>query len=310
MASFTNEYGQDVLYLHYSADPTKDKAWAERERAGMTNPALYDQEYEINFSATSGELIYQLIADATLEKTFPIPHEWTRYSVLDPHPRVPHAMLWGAVDPEGDVWVYREFWPSKMEHGRPGNIPEDDNRVSIKQFLQIIQYLESSENPENHGTDENIYRRVIDYAARSFGQGTTDDPDQPNFQQRFESIGRELDMYMRFEDAKKDRGVGFETVNEWLRPRPYADSDGGIRMRSKLHIFQDECKELLYEISEYRHKPLTPLQAETQDPSPLPIKKRDHLCDCLRYLLMEKPEYIGGARPKSTWKPMREGVAY
>lgn len=310
MASFTNDYGMDVLYLHYTADPSKGSDWAEAERAAMTNSDLYDQEYEINFAATSGQLIYKLIAEATLEKTFAIPKEWTRYSVLDPHPRVPHAMLWGAVDPEGDVWIYREFWPSKMEHGKPGRIPEDDNRISIREYLQIIKYLESAENPENGNQDESIYRRVIDYAARSFGQGTTDDPDQPNFQQRFESIGRELDMYMRFEDAKKDHGVGFETVNEWLRPRPYADMNGGIRMRSRLHIFQDECKELLYEIGEYRHKQLTPLQADSQDPSPLPIKKRDHLCDAMRYLLMEKPEFIGNTRAKSNWKPIVSGIAY
>ena len=52
MATFRNRFGMQVLYLHYSADPEKGKDWAERERAGMTNPALYEQEYEINFAAT------------------------------------------------------------------------------------------------------------------------------------------------------------------------------------------------------------------------------------------------------------------
>jgi hypothetical protein len=327
--TWVNPNGIRIFQLHYSADPAKGEGakawnerqnawlspWADKEERGMTSSSRYRQEYEVDFTAQLGQPIYQLDDDATLEQSFPIPNSWTRYSVLDPHPRVPHAMLWGAADPNGDVWIYREYWPSNA-YAKPGNIPEDDRKINIQQYLEAVKFLESKDNsipcangePENV-SDEKIYRRVIDYAARAFGQGTTDDPEQPNFQQRFESIGRALDIYMRFEDAKKDRGVGFETVNEWLKPRAYDDGTN-VRLRSKLHIFQDKCPELLYQIRNYRHRPLTALQAETQDPSPLPVKKRDHFCDCLRYLLMEKPEFVRETQAKSTWKPLSAGVAY
>jgi hypothetical protein len=318
--TWKNPYGR-VLRLHYSADPEKTPEWADKQRRGMTDPAMFEQEYEINFNATRGQLIFQWQDDATLCKSFPIPHDWTRYTALDPHPRVPHAKLWGAVDPQGDLWIYREYWPSKV-YGRPGRIPEDDVRITIKDFIQVVKWLESSENPDNGGKDEKIHRRVIDYAARSFGQGTTDDPEQPNFQQRFESKAREIldeecrqghvvnpEFFMLFEDAKKDHGVGFETVNEWLKPRPYYEGDNLI-FRSHLHIFQDACPETILQMRDYRHKPLTPLQSESQDPSPLPINKRIHMCDNLRYLVMERPEYIGNSRMKSTWKPIVDGVRY
>jgi hypothetical protein len=325
--TWTNHFGFRVVRLHYSADPDKTPGWAEKQRKGMTDPAMFEQEFEINFNATRGQLIYQWQDEATLCKSFPIPHNWTRYTALDPHPRVPHAMLWGAVDPHGDLWIYREYWPSRV-YGIPGRIPEEDTRVNIKDYVQVIKWLESAENPENQGKDEKIYRRVIDYAARSFGQGTTDDPEQPNFQQRFESKAREVideerkqiaegkisrvtnpEFYMRFEDAKKDHGVGFETVNEWLKPRPCYEDDNLV-FRSHVHIFQDACPELLLEMRDYRHKPLTPLQTESQDPSPLPINKRIHMCDNFRYLVMEGPEHAIMKPMRSTWKPMRDGVAY
>src|SRR5690242_12160524 len=180
-----NPHEITIFRLHYSADPDKDAAWAAKQKAAMTNEADYDQEYEINFSAKLGTLVYQLQEEATLENSFPIPADWTRYWALDPHPVVPHASLWVAVDKWGDAWAYRELWPSKI-YGQRGNVPEDDNRFSIKQYVETVQWLESKENPENQGKAEDIYKRVIDYAARAMGQGFFDENPEYNFQKRFE----------------------------------------------------------------------------------------------------------------------------
>src|SRR4029077_5407131 len=125
--TWLNPHGIRIFRLHYSADPDKTPEWATKQRAAMTNAADYEQEYEINFSAKLGTLIYQLHEEATLESSFPIPKDWTRYWALDPHPVVRHAGLWVAVDKWGDAWCYRELWPSKV-YGLRGNVPEDDNR--------------------------------------------------------------------------------------------------------------------------------------------------------------------------------------
>jgi hypothetical protein len=242
--------------------------------------------------------------EATLERSFPIPSSWTRYYALDPHPVVPHASLWLAIDEWGDGWIYRELWPSRV-YGKPGNVPEDDNRYTIREYVETVKWLESDENPENQGKAENISKRVIDYAARAFGKGTSDDGEQPNFQERFESAG----LYP-FEDAKKDHEVGISCVNEWLKPRLIEQTDGSFKSKSRLHIFSDRCPELVYQIKNNRYQSLTPLMAERQDPTGKPVLKRNHLTDDLRYLCMSEPTYIRPTKAVNTWKPINAGLAY
>ena len=307
------------MELHYSADEVKgagDKVpvpelnmelspWALGQYREMTDKAMYRQEYEIDFSAKLGTLLYLMSEEATLERSFPIPTNWTRYYALDPHPVVPHASLWLAVDEWGDGWIYRELWPSRI-YGRPGNVPEDDSRYTIREYVETVKWLESAENPKNEGKAETIAKRVIDYAARAFGKGTSDDREQPNFQQRFEAAG----LYP-FEDAKKDHEVGISCVNEWLKPMLREQRDGTFKPKSRLHIFQDECQELVYQLKNNRYQSLTPLMAERQDPTGKPVTKRNHLTDCLRYLCMSEPTYIKpSTRIASTWKPINAGLAY
>lgn len=323
-----NERQITIFRLHYSADPEKTAEWAAKQKAGMTDPAMYEQEFEINFTAKSGTLLYQLTEEATLEQSFPIPEDWTRYWCLDPHPRVPHAFLWGAVDPWGDFWIYRELWPSKVclqyDRGKllgdRGNTPEDDNRIRIRDYVETLRWLESPANqikcsdgrPESaliRGS-ERIYKRLIDYAARGFRDGSESD-DQRSLQQKYEDISSELGYSLTFDDPIKDVDTGIETVNDWLKPRDVEGEGGIFVQKSKLHIFQDKCPELIHQLKTNRYEPLTPLMAEKTDPESKPRKKRNHLTDCLRYLCMANPQYIGPPRKvRSTWQPQYRGVAY
>ena len=304
MSSWVNAHGITVLRLHYSADEKKTPEWAAKQKSEMTNPADYEQEFEINFSAKLGTLIYQLHEEATLENSFSVPHDWTRYTALDPHPVVPHAMLWCAVDHWGDPWIYRELWPSKI-YGQRGSAPEDDNRFSIKQYVETAQWLEGRENPENAREEEDLYKRVIDYAARSMGQGFFDANPEYNFQKRYEDLAG-----WHFEDSIKDHEAGYEAVNQLLKPRDVEQIDGTFKPKSKLHIFQDKCPELIHQLKTNRFQQLTPMLAERQDPTGKPQAKRNHLTDCLRYLCMAGLEYIPKRTLRSTWKPISVGVNY
>jgi hypothetical protein len=305
ISTWKNPHGISIFRLHYSADPDKTAEWAAKQKAAMTNEADYEQEYEINFSAKLGTLIYQLHEEATLETSFPIPHnQGTRYFALDPHPVVPHASLWLWVDKWSDFWAYRELWPSKI-YGQRGNVPEDDNRYSIKQYVETVQWLESAENPENNGVAEDIYTRVIDYAARAMGQGFFDEKPEYNFQKRFEELGN-----WNFKDCIKDNQAGPEKVNEWLKPRDVEQSDGTFKPKSRLHIFQDRCPELIHELKTNRFQQLTPIMAERSDPTGKAQSKRNHVTDCLKYLAMAEIEYIPDLKIRSTWKPMHAGINF
>lgn len=320
-----------VLRLHYSADPEKTPEWAEKQKAGMTDPAMYEQEYEISFEAKLGTLLYQLNEEATLEQSFPIPQEWTRYWSLDPHPRVPHAFLWAAVDPWEDLWVYRELWPSKccLQYaggallGDRGNTPEDDNRFTYRDYIETVQWLESPRNQHKCADgraesallteSERIHKRVIDYAARAFVvYDTAAGDEKKTMQQRYEEISQELGYPFYFDDAVKDVDTGISLVNEWLKPREVEGKDGKFTPKSRLHIFQDKCPELIHQLKQNRYESLTPLLAERKDPEGKPLKKRNHLTDCLRYIVMAEPQFIGpprrGRRPQV--KPLYEGISY
>lgn len=336
----TNEHGTTILSLLYEADPQKaagKKVWVEEAQMSMspwlkgeydkmTNKNLFRQEYLIDFSATAGQLVFPAFKkEATLEKSFPIPEHWTRIMSLDPHPGVPHAFLWCAVDPWGDRWYYRELWPSKVcfKHeggrlvGKPGNCPPDDNRYNIRQYAQTLKYLESAENPENvteHGKafDEKIYKRVIDYAARSFGKGTNDDPEQENFQQRYQHQMSDVELDVPFfEDAKKDKAVGIEVVNGGLFPyEEVSDTGDKVCVRSHIHIFENRCPELIYQLENNRIEQLSPMQAERMDPTGMPIKVRNHMTDNLRYIEMSNPMFVNPEPERSTRAPLHKGLSY
>jgi len=318
MRTWTNEHGIRILELHYSADEEKNAGekvwnerqskwlspWADQQERTMTDPAAYKQEYEIDWAAKMGTLLYQLEEEATLEPSFSIPETWTRYYGLDPHPVVPHASIWAAIDPWGDCWVYRELWPSRA-YGKAGNVPEDDKRFTIEDYVNAVKYLESDENPENEGKPERIFKRVIDYAARAFGQGMDQTDPQRNFQDRFEECG----LYP-FEDAIKDHETGIASVNYWLKPRQVEQPDGSFKPKSRLHIFKDRCPELILQLKSNRYQTLTPLLAERQDPTGKPVAKRNHMTDILRYLCMAGLDFIPQQRKSTNWKPIIPGIAY
>jgi len=320
---WTNPNGIHIFRLHYTADEEKNAGekvlvpseniylspWAKAQYDGFTNKRSYFQEIEIDFSAKSGALIYQLEESATLEPLSALPDGGTDYYFLDPHPRVPHAHLWIRVDKWGDAWAFRELWPSKT-YGKPGNTPEDDNRYRIRDYVETVKSLESEKNEKNHGKAQQIHKRVIDYAARGF-LPTTDDEDQRSVQQRYEEVSQEIGYPFIFDDAIKDKEAGIEAVNEWLKPRDVECSDGVFRPKSRLHIVESECPELIWELRNNRFENLTPIMADKHDPSPKPINKRNHLTDLLKYACLCGLEFVKPQR-KSTdsWKPLHPGIAY
>lgn len=336
---WTTPEGAIVFRLHYEADPEKGvgpkshvpeinrdlSPWALKDYTGAQDKPLWVQEVEIDFAATQGARVFNYEHKATMvtsadmakDGIWPIPAHWTRWYALDPHPRVPHAHLWCAVDPWGDRWYYREYWPSKI-YGQPGNPPEEDNRVFIRQYVQVVHFLESADNPENNGQEESIYRRVIDYSARAFGVATHDNErpvkeDEDNYQQVYEKtsreIGKEAGWRMHFVDCKKDHDAGFACVNEGLRARE-VEMDGQWVKRSKIHVVVDKCPELEYQLRTNRYPKLTPIQAEHMDPISDPIQKRRHCTDLIRYIEMDKPRYIKMTPTRSDWRPLHKGVAF
>lgn len=79
--------------------------------------------------------------------------------------------------------------------------------------------------------------------------------------------------------ADKDKSLGIETVRALLKVR----ADTG---RPRLHI-ASRCRNLIKELASYRY----PDGTKNNDPRNEPVKKDDHTCDALRYILHSEKAY-------------------
>ena len=301
-----------IARIHYTADPDKTPAWAAVKRKQAVSDQMYMQEMEIEANAQSGAKLFPCFEEQyTVVKPFPIPHAWTRYMAIDPHPRVPHAFLWVAVSPYGDHYYYREYWPSKI-YAKRGNIPEDETLYQIDDYAATIKLLESAKcnsfapngMADNQGQDENIRRRVMDYTAKAWMSERTKGKDGSiSFWEAYRSLK------IVCEECEKNMEASIDIVNTRLRPRTIMGPDGEVQ-RSQIQIF-DTCPELILELKTNRYPQLTPHQQDTQDPTDKPMQKRRHLSDCLRYAEISNPVYVDPARPKPhSVSKVQKGVSY
>jgi hypothetical protein len=168
-------HGYDIAQIHYTADPTKGPAWAAGKRKESPSEAIFRQEYEIDYYAQSGALMFpEFNLALNVCPPFPVPYHWTRCMSIDPHKRRPHAFLWMAVSPDEDFYFYRSYWPSKV-YGKRGNVPEDDPLFHIDSYVQTINWLEGPEidffGPnsfaDNKGQREKIFHRWSASTAKS-----------------------------------------------------------------------------------------------------------------------------------------------
>jgi hypothetical protein len=313
-----NKKGALIVRLHYTADPVKrEPSWIANMRKGM-DEAYYRQEFEIDFGATSGQLLYHMTDEVTLEDEFVVPTSWTRYYALDPHPRKPFASLWAAVDPDNIKHAYRELWPSKV-YGRPGRVPEDDNRVSIPNYVECVAWLESKDNPQNGGKAEKIYERVIDYAGRAFkASNLAEDDGSIHYQRLIEDAAEEVakkykHFGMMFTDAiKAEKSVGIEIVNEMLRALETLSRDGSCyEKRSVVRIMRQRCPELVWQLKHNRLATQSSHQKDLADPEMKALQIRNDLSDCFLYLCRNGMEYRESKRDElQPMQQMYEGVGY
>jgi hypothetical protein len=307
--------GITVARLHYSADPSKDLAWAEEQRARSEaqfhSGLWFKQEMEIDFAAALGAPLFpEFNRDYTVCKPFKIPSQWTRWHGIDPHPRVPHAMLWLAVSPSDDHVYYRDYWPSKI-YGIRGDVPEDDHLFHIDDYAKTIRMLESSKVDvfgangfaDNGGRDEKIFRRIMDPAGKAFPVSVMDGKPEPT-----SMWDRYRDEGIYCDEAKKDFEATREIVGKRLRGRKILDANGE-RMQSQIVVFST-CEELILELETNRFPRLSPAQMERKDPGGDPLPKRKHMTDLIRYIEAEDPYYVQPGSEHIERKPIYSGIAY
>ena len=291
------ENGYPVIRLHYSADPEKDEAWVSREKPKFS-PAYWDQEFEINAHARSGQLVYpEFDPSIHVIPADRIPSRMCRWMAIDPHPRTPHAFLWVGIDQWSDWYVYREMWPSKV-YGKPVNLKDDEEDFNppIRDYAETVAYLEGNRIEwKREQTDrergkyimgnlfnrrsERIIARYMDQAGKGF-KASAEGTEEEFYSSRYERFG------LSCLDPIKSHKSGEDAIRMLLKPRRH-DVYGDW---PRLHI-SASCPELQLELRRYRYK-VTRRFSDERELKQEGVEARCHLIDLLRYLATARLSYI------------------
>lgn len=180
------------------------------------------------------------------------PH-WIRYMCIDPHPRIPTAVIWIAVDEKENIWVYDELWLKDM---------------TIDQIAHAIHVQEGALK---------AHQRFIDPAMDKDNSKTTGEI----------NIRKELMKYGIYcQRANTDKDLGKSRIKEALTPMFSSLHKTEV---PKMRISR-QCPQTIYEFQHYiwgDHK----RSPEEKDPLEKPLKKNDHFMDCLRYIFNSGPRF-------------------
>jgi phage terminase large subunit-like protein len=180
------------------------------------------------------------------------PH-WSRYMAIDPHPRTPTACLWLAVDELDNYWIYDEMFIDGLD------IKEIAHAIKAQEgkYPADVRYIDPAMDKENpiFGTHFNIRKELMRHGIYTIR-------------------------------ANNEWEYGKDCVDRAIQPKwvPMLGEDS-----PRLHVGSN-CTRLIHEFTHYvwEFKKRTEEQASRQKP----IKRDDHMMDCLRYILAANPTYM------------------
>jgi hypothetical protein len=291
----TTSLGFRVLRLHYSCDPDKDpvtdegKRWYDEARKGMPD-ARFRQEYELDYGALSGQLVFPTFEETihVVPQQFPLdPKCSTVWMACDPHPRTAHAFLWLAVNREGEMGVVWSWWPQERH----------EHRVMVtKDYVEGLKELDES----SLGLKLEHCYCLMDVAGRSFNATE---------EKNYFNVYRDEDVYFR--PAKRNRDLsGYDLINEALQPREHT-SGAATTLRPRLTIWEGcgDNDKLVRQMKSLRYKEWKG-NVTDKDPPEEPQQKERHLVDCLSYILLDDPQFVSQEKPQSTWQPRYPAIGY
>lgn len=202
-------------------------------------------------------------------KPFKIPDTWVRFRCADWGSYRPYAVLWCAVDYDGNLYVYRELYGY-------GGKPNVGTKESSRVVAQKIATAEASDKRMiNYGVLDNACWNRVDTAAPSIA----------------EEINRVLmdNGCMPFNPSTKGREQAAEELR--LRLEGYMDESG--QQKPALFVFEN-CFHLIRTLPDLTHDKNKP---ETYD-----TNGEDHAVDALCYGCMSRPYKPEAPRKKDAWE--------
>jgi hypothetical protein len=209
---------------------------------------------------------------------FPIPNSWERFRSIDHGQNNPTACGWYAVDFDGNIYKYQEYYQEKSvvsEHVKNINtlsmIPTSDGRMVMDEYAYtLIDPSTSAKTRERNG-------RLFSVADEYYEAGIATLP------------------------AQNDVLAGINRCREYLtidpaRYHPTKTNDDGSPFKGapKFFVFRGRCPNFEEEVAGYKWKPIK--YGVEQNNHEAPVKKNDHSVDEWRYGIMSRPLAPGVTR--------------
>ena len=219
------------------------------------------REIFASFDAFEGQVYADFRRDTHVIKPFFIPNEWPRVMGIDHGFRNATCALWGAIDYDSNVYIYREFYNREwlieeicQGKRRKGMVPE-------KGIVELTG-------------KEKIEWAKIDPSVKAVrGQSGVSDWDT-----YVEYLPREFPLGL----ANNSKTEGIDRIKTYLKPHP-------ITGKPRLFMF-DTCVNLIEEMSQYKYDTLSSTLSGKRNEKEEPLKVNDHSCDALRYMIVNLPE--------------------
>ncbi len=206
------------------------------------------------FLHLTGLVYKEFSADIHISEPPLVRPNWTRYMAIDPHERMPTAVLWLAVDPKDNHWVYDELWLENMD---------------IEQIAHAIHVQEGDLKPRI---------RLID----------------PHNDKEYNLVGgnfnirKELMKYGVYcERANSDPALGKARIKQALKPHYSSILKSEV---PQLRISRN-CTQTIYEFQHYVWEDFRRNPDEHEKKEQVK-KKSDHFMDALRYIYNFGPKYF------------------
>lgn len=209
-----------------------------------------------SWDAFQGQVYTEFERSLHVINPFKIPQEWTKFVGLDHGYRNPAAAIWCAMDYDGNIYAYREFYKSEWvveeivggnrHTGEPGLL-----QLNQKDGIEGVWVDPSTKANRGKESDFTTY---LDYLPKEWS----------------------------LIPANNEVAAGIDRIKSLLKP----DLRTG---KPKLFIFST-CQNLIEQMAQYRYEELTPGQEMLKNIKESPVKKDDHAVDAFRYAIMSRPE--------------------
>lgn len=240
----------ESFYWDRTANPTYDLEEFERAKEfyGADNPVFREQY--LGEWVFYGGLVYPLYRpESHVIEPFDIPHNWPVVRAIDFGHRDPFAVLWGAVGPHNEIYIFREYYSTEgrsiREHAsiiktysRTERIIQTVGDPQAKQSIEDLCYEGVACDSANH--DRQAGRmRVMEYLLQT-EDGTPAYPEKLRLKQKYPkmyifSTCKELQRELRYyrwreglsKEGDKERTEGDDHLADCLRylcmtrPSPY-----------------------------------------------------------------------------------------